>query len=776
MSATTTGRPRTRMALGEHLREPMRRAAYALILGTGITSVLGLLFWALAARLLPPATVGIGAALVSAVTLLANIATLGLRNGLVRFLPEAGASTRRLIVRAYGLCAGAATVVAAVFVLGQPIWAAELGLLRSSPWAAVAFCLATAVWVLFILQDHVLTGLHRTGWVPVTNGLSSAAKIGLLPLLTFSAGWAIFAASVLPAAVVVAVVTLLVLWSAPATEAGARAVPVSRLARFAAADHLAALLWLGTGSVLTLMVLQQLGPAASAYYYMAHTIAYAAFLITSNVSSALLAEGARSPDRTPALIRAAVRNAALLVLPAVVMGVLLAGPVLRVLGAEYAEQATLLLWLLLVSAVPQVVVGVALAAARLRQDLLTVVLTYVALAVTIYGGAWLAIGWWGLTGVGIAYLSSQVLVAVGLLISGRSGMSIRQSAVLGQARGTSGVPRLAPGPFLRRWRSQRELGARLGPALDACDLPVTTPYRLLTSDSDVLVVALDPPSGPLVLKIATSPAATAGLDRHADLLTGLGPEVTGGPLGPLLPRVLLRRTLDGQRVLLETHLPGATSDDPALTPAALAAIALLHSTTASTTLVGPAQLRDWVNEPISHLRRLPARLADPAGLDTMSTVLHQALAEQEVTTSTVHGDFWSGNVLVDHSEDGPIVRGIVDWENGRSGGLPDVDLVHWWLAVQPGELGTAVRRALDDPAAVEAALAAFPVPRPNPQLPVETVVLLAWLGHVAGGLSRAVRHPLSPVWAARNVRPVVARYARDHLARSAGPNRAARAR
>ena len=84
------GRPRTGGALLSHLREPMRRASYALILGTGITSALGLLFWALAARWLTPAEVGIGAALVSATTLLANFSTLGLRNGLVRFLPEAG--------------------------------------------------------------------------------------------------------------------------------------------------------------------------------------------------------------------------------------------------------------------------------------------------------------------------------------------------------------------------------------------------------------------------------------------------------------------------------------------------------------------------------------------------------------------------------------------------------------------------------------------------------------------------------------------------------------
>ena len=296
----------------------MRRSAYALIAGTGMTSLLGLVFWVLAAHWLPAAMVGIGAALISALTLVANFSTLGLRNGLVRFLPEAGTATRRLVASSYALCAAAAMAVATVFLLGQPWWADELGFLRDSPLAAVVFVVAAAIWVLFILQDHVLTGLHKTVWVPITNAICSVSKIALLPLLAFSAAWAIFAASVLPAAVMVAVVTVLILRRAPrpTANAGPPAIPMARLVRFAATDHVAALVWLGTADVLTLMVLQELGPEASAYYFMANTIAYGLFLVTSNISSALVAEGARSPDRVVALTRAALRNSALLVLPA----------------------------------------------------------------------------------------------------------------------------------------------------------------------------------------------------------------------------------------------------------------------------------------------------------------------------------------------------------------------------------------------------------------------------------------------------------------------------
>ena len=95
-----------------------------------------------------------------------------------------------------------------------------------------------------------------------------------------------------------------------------------------------------------------------------------------------------------------------------------------------------------------------------------------------------------------------------------------------------------------------------------------------------------------------------------------------------------------------------------------------------------------------------------------------------MTAAVVHGDFWSGNVLVRTTESGPEVTGIVDWENARRVGLPDTDLVHWWLAGQPVELGAAVRSALVTPAWASAELADLPVTLPNPQLAVEDTVLL----------------------------------------------------
>ena len=330
---------------------------------------------------------------------------------------------------------------------------------------------------------------------------------------------------------------------------------------------------------------------------------------------------------------------------------------------------------------------------------------------------------------------------------------------------------------LRRAWTRREIRRRLAPALKGCGLAPNVEHRLLTLDSEALVVALEGAPRPLVVKIATSPAASAGLDRHAHLLAWLRPAL-GDRSAARLPQVMRRGRYQGERVLVETRLPGtATAEpaaepglDPRLTSAALAAITEIHRSTGAPTILDRAVLQDWVDEPLGYLRRLPAWAGTPAALDRLAATLHESLTGQRVTAAAVHGDFRSGNVLVRTTEVGPEVTGIVDWGNALRVGLPDTDLVHWWLAGRPIELGAAVRQTLDSPGWADAQLEALPVTRPNPQVPVEDAVLLTWLGHVRAGLARATRNPLSPIWVARNIRAVL-----QYFAVPTGSRRIARA-
>src|SRR4051812_1723523 len=76
--------------LAGHLASPLLRSGYSLVATVGLTSILGLVYWVLAARLYNAETLGLNAALVSAMTVLSGIAQLNLPSVLTRFLPGTG--------------------------------------------------------------------------------------------------------------------------------------------------------------------------------------------------------------------------------------------------------------------------------------------------------------------------------------------------------------------------------------------------------------------------------------------------------------------------------------------------------------------------------------------------------------------------------------------------------------------------------------------------------------------------------------------------------------
>lgn len=439
------------------LRDPMHRSAYALLIGSAMTSVLGLVFWGVAARLYPPEAVGVATAIIASMTFLANLATMGLKNGLLRFLPAAGHGAASLVLRGYLLCSVVAALAAGVFLAGQPVWAAELGLLRSSPAAMAGFMLATVAWVLFVLQDHVLAGLHQAVWVPVANTTYSVVKIGFLVALAGTSSWLLFVSYALPAVVAVVAVNVVVLRGlVRSARSGPGAHPargsVVGIVRFAAADHASMLLLLAVVDLMPLLVLARSGLADSAFYYLAFTIAYSLYLITADVGSALVAEAARNPERVQPLLRRALGNALALAVPAVLVGCLLAPVILGFLGPEYAASGTTLLQLLLLSAIPHVAVGLAISLAHVRRQMRRVMGIHAAMALLTFAGAEAGLQALGLAGAGWAWLGTQTLLAAILLPTQLRFLWVRKGGsrppVLGPAAARVRVVLRAAGPAL----------------------------------------------------------------------------------------------------------------------------------------------------------------------------------------------------------------------------------------------------------------------------------------------------------------------------------------
>jgi hypothetical protein len=74
--------------LRAHLRDPLHRTGYLLLLGAGVGSLLGFLFWGVAAHEYSARNVGLNSAVISAMMLVSGACQLGLNAVLVRYLPR----------------------------------------------------------------------------------------------------------------------------------------------------------------------------------------------------------------------------------------------------------------------------------------------------------------------------------------------------------------------------------------------------------------------------------------------------------------------------------------------------------------------------------------------------------------------------------------------------------------------------------------------------------------------------------------------------------------
>lgn len=98
----------------------LRVNTVALIVSTASTGVLGLAFWAVAARLFPAHEMGLASALITSAVLLSTMSTLGLDVLYERFLPVAGIRAPVLLHRGFLVVAGMGLLTGAVLVAVLP--------------------------------------------------------------------------------------------------------------------------------------------------------------------------------------------------------------------------------------------------------------------------------------------------------------------------------------------------------------------------------------------------------------------------------------------------------------------------------------------------------------------------------------------------------------------------------------------------------------------------------------------------------------------------------
>lgn len=420
-----------------HLRLPLFRNGYALILGAGASSVLGMFYWLLAARTYSPGILGLNSAMISALMLLSEVSQLNLTSAMIRFIPRAGRGARQLVRWAYICSSIFAITVSLVFVAGIPIWAPALEILRSNLAMIGLFTAATVLWGIFALQDDILIGLRQAVWVPIENFVFTLLKIALLLLFARSvSGYGIFASWIIPAGLAVVPMNLLIFGRFLPAHARRGAedeepLVVRQVVSYVAADYLGLLFRLMSTTLLPLIVIQHAGADANAYFSLTWTVAFPLQLIMELLSISLTVESSGDITNLGRYARRVLFQALrLLVIPVVILS--LGAPYfLAIFGQSYAMGGATLLRFLALAAVPNAINILYLCIARVQKRMVDIIVVQAALATLILGLGFVLLRAFGITGVGLAWLIGQTVVASVLLATRLRGILYGSGARMG---------------------------------------------------------------------------------------------------------------------------------------------------------------------------------------------------------------------------------------------------------------------------------------------------------------------------------------------------------
>ena len=397
------------------LEGPIVRNAASLYGATIVTSLLGFVYWFVAARLVPAQAVGIASALQSAAMFLGYFCVIGLNTLVISELSADKENARSLILTAVATVGIVSLVLSAVVGIGLQSLSSAIREGVHGPVGLLVFTLlGTLTTVLLVLDDSCI-GLLRGDLQLKRNSVFAVSKLALLPLLI----WAWSSPSGLE---------LVVAWLAglaiSSITLGLQLRKLTRgqssrleFRRLLAKRHLmVGHHWLNLSIqaprlILPVLVVLIIGPQANAAFTAAFLVVSFVNVIPSQLSTVLFALAPGDEAALRHQVRKTMRICRLLSIVSAVFFFIFAEDILRVFGHDYV-QATSALIIIGLTTYPQSLKAHYVAIARVRGRMQQAAFRTTVGACLEVGVAAAGAHVYGLTGLAVGYLVATLAETV----------------------------------------------------------------------------------------------------------------------------------------------------------------------------------------------------------------------------------------------------------------------------------------------------------------------------------------------------------------------------
>jgi O-antigen/teichoic acid export membrane protein len=321
------------------MNDPLFKNAFYIVISRFFNAaVIGFLFWTIAARLYSPESVGIGAALISALGLITTFSLLGFDISMLRFQDKFDKNA------IYNTCIWVVTIasliISIIFLLLIDIISPNIVIIRGYWYLFVFFAVLESL--IFITGRAYLA--FRKGFLFFIQTISLSLRIPILFLFVSLDFLGIFLAMGI-ACIFTIIITIFMMSKIVTLKFEISKPFINTTARYSLLNYFSNITFAIPILIMPILILALLGGEAAAYYYIAFVFANLLLIIPDAFSLSFLIEGGKKVGQLRKETMKTLKTNILILVPFVVGIFLFGQKILEIFGPSYVEGFPLLCWL-----------------------------------------------------------------------------------------------------------------------------------------------------------------------------------------------------------------------------------------------------------------------------------------------------------------------------------------------------------------------------------------------------------------------------------------------
>lgn len=391
-------------------KAPLYKNSIFLGVSRVLNASIGLVFWQIAARYYPAASVGTAIALISSLGLVITLSRLGFDFSLIRFMPSKNRNA--VFSTCLAMTVASSIVFSSAYLMTVGYISPSISFIRDFAPIFILFALFNSI---LLTTGNTFISFKKGEYYLAQNVLDATRIPALIPLAVFgpmgiflSSGFSIFLSSLVAFYFIFRVIKLKFEFSSEFLRETSRVSTI---------NYLSDLLFEIPSLVLPLIILNMLGAEDVAKYYIAIAIGNIILLVPSAVSVSYFVEGSHGTNMKNEFFKAILFIYALL-LPAVIVIYFFGGFALHFFGSIYA-QAIDLLRVYAISSFFVVILLMFMPILNVKLMVGRNIQISFLRFVILLGLNYIFILHFGLIGVGYAWMVSHAVISLGVITLGK---------------------------------------------------------------------------------------------------------------------------------------------------------------------------------------------------------------------------------------------------------------------------------------------------------------------------------------------------------------------